>query len=501
MQYPLIMKKTILRIISLITVLLLVASCGERTTSSNDAQIVKSSIVATPGKFWQKNHTLIITFLDGSSEQKNEVEVVSKEITKYANLNFAFYNSVSNVPRGKKIDILISFNKAGNNSAVGTDSQYSVSKGNHSMSLSELSKNSAGERRGTILHEFGHAIGLQHEHQNIHRTFKIDEALAKEYCKNVYKFTEEDCRDQIINTLPNKENQNYYSKYDPASVMHYTLHSSVTKEKIDFANVNSLSLIDKLEIAKLYPGRISEKEIILGHNILKEEIKKIETVGNCIITRSEAEVIRLNESQKPELMKVNYYSYSSINPSEYNASTLIEDKEGLLFSIRNDSFCNYNESELAEFRIKSQQENLEMSKFGNCEIPLTKEGLPKPNLCDSKYPFQVFEIKKQESANNSCYPTFKSAYESMKETEYCSLKGTALVAFEKERNQKFEASRKFGRCYVENYASSEGATSYRRCSLEHQWFVTIDRNKTLNNFCYGDPDSLIKDIQSEPKCL
>lgn len=495
------MKNTILKTISLISVLSLVVSCGEQSTSSQDAQVVKAAIVATPGKFWQKNHTLIIAFLNGSSEQKNEVEIFSKEITKYANLNFAFYSSVANVPKGKKIDIVITFKNVGNNSAIGTDSQYAISQGKHSMSLSELSKNSAGSRRGTILHEFGHAIGLQHEHQNIYRTFKIDEALTKEYCKNVYKFTEEECTDQIINTLPNKEKQNYYSKYDPASVMHYNLHSSVTKEKIAFANINSLSLIDKLEIAKLYPGRISEKDIILGHQVLKEEIKKIETHGNCIITRSEVEEIRLNESQKPELTKVNYYSYSSINPSEYNASTLVEDKEGLLFTIRNDKFCNFNELELSEYRANSQQENLNKSKLGNCEIPLTKEGLPKPNLCDSQYPFQVFEIKKQESADNSCHPTFKSAYESMKEIEYCSLKGDALRAVEKEREEKFEASRKFGRCYVENYASSEGATSYRRCSLQHQWFVTIDRNRTLNNFCYGDPDSLIKEIQSEPKCL
>ena len=84
------------------------------------------------------------------------------------------------------------------------------------------------EQRSLVLHEFGHALGLDHEHQrsdfwNKLRKFTIGEEKMKsgnngqcakageEHFKKEYT----DEKGQIC--IPNKEE----SKYDPKSIMHY----------------------------------------------------------------------------------------------------------------------------------------------------------------------------------------------------------------------------------------------------------------------------------------
>ena len=72
-------------------------------------------------------------------------------------------------------------------------------------------------KRHLILHEFGHALGLMHEHQR--PEFKraaekfIDFSAMEDHLKRM-KFP-------TIDWMPNENEYNQDKKYDPDSIMHY----------------------------------------------------------------------------------------------------------------------------------------------------------------------------------------------------------------------------------------------------------------------------------------
>ena len=168
------MKKLIL-LLSLVSI---ITSCGKSQNSSESAvEIKKAALVADTTKLWENGKILNVVFLDGSQEMQESVAKYAKEWSLYANIDFKFYTK-DNFPKSLKPDIRVTFKAKGNNSSVGTDSKRDFWA--HSMSLSALS-NENFINRYYIIHEFGHAIGLEHEHQNINRSFELDEDNAYAY--------------------------------------------------------------------------------------------------------------------------------------------------------------------------------------------------------------------------------------------------------------------------------------------------------------------------------
>ncbi|KAK7737618.1 hypothetical protein SLS63_002747 [Diaporthe eres] len=103
------------------------------------------------GKFWQPGQELKIGFQGGSSWQK---------WTEYANINFTFVDSV-------EVDVLVGFDPGRSWSSIGTDSSNPSSKNQTSLNLGWIEDgNSEDAIRSVILHEFGHALGMIHEHSS-----------------------------------------------------------------------------------------------------------------------------------------------------------------------------------------------------------------------------------------------------------------------------------------------------------------------------------------------
>lgn len=395
-------------------------SCGK--TSSNkeneSLEIKPSAIIMQTSKAWANAQTLIVTFLDGDPKLKSEVARFANEWTVYANLKFVFYNELKNIPPNKKPDIIISFKKEGNNSLVGTDSTFKSTILQHSMSLSEIDKKELNIKRAVVLHEFGHVLGLEHEHQHIHKNFELDKDKTLEYCKNVYGFDKGTCEHSILNSLT--ESGLYFSTYDPLSIMHYPLDNSIIKGNISLRYNNSLSLLDKIEIAKIYPGKMTEAQIINSHQLLTNRIENEHVYKNCQIVENNSEKIKINSEGQTLLTTTTSYSYSSLEASLFMNKYSWDDKEGVVLAMKEDIFCNYNENELRDFKAARQAEHLQKQHFGNCMIPLQADGAPKKDNCPSNFPYQIFKTSSEESIDNLCHQSFENALSALKKIPLCA---------------------------------------------------------------------------------
>lgn len=403
-------------IFSLVILSLFLSACGESQNSSDEARLKKGSLIARTGKTWPNKSIIIVTFNDGTPEIKAEVERFSKEWTKFANVNFVFYSTPKQLPKNKAADIIITFNTKVNTSAIGTDSKI-ASVTESSMNLSILSNKFIHQRRGLILHEFGHALGLEHEHQHKDRTLAFDETKAIGLCRSQLGFDEPACKMFILETFKDKDI--YFSKYDPFSIMHYTLHPDFYKSKVDMDENMSLSLTDKLEISRLYPGRVSTEEIILGHENQIRELKALNTYKNCKLVEYKKEKIRPTE-KGAALTTITELSIVSIAPNEFMDNYVWEDKESTVLYMQSLDYCNLSEDELAAVRLKKMEEQFKTRSFGQCTIPVNEDGTVKSAGCDADYPYQILN-KKNKSVDNNCYQSFDQAQQEMKSLAQCKM--------------------------------------------------------------------------------
>lgn len=393
----------------------ILAGCGEPQSIQDEKKIIKTALIASTGKLWKNNSTIIVSFLDGTPEFKAEVETFAAEWTRYANLNFAFYPELNKIPRGKQADIVITFNTNVHTSAVGTDSRQR-SPNEASMNLGITRDKNINTRRSIILHEFGHAIGLEHEHQHKDRTLSFDEEKAITACQQHINFTAEMCRMFILEKFP--AGQYYFSPYDQTSIMHYTLHPSFYRDELDMQSNLSLSLTDKLEIAKLYPGRMSSEAIILTHQNQQRELKELSTYKNCRLVEYAAEKKR-STARGVELTTIKHLIIESVTPGEFQDESVWEDRESTVIRMKNLDYCNLSENELQTSRLKKLADNYENRIFGSCYIPLNTDGTPEKSNCPDGFNYQIFDLQKKKSVDRSCHTSFKNAYDVMKNIPVC----------------------------------------------------------------------------------
>lgn len=471
-------------------------SCGRPQGKDTGAvEVKKSALIAATLKTWNNNQTLKITFIDGTPEQKAEVEEVSKEWLKYANLYFKFYPSKSDMSWRETPDIVISFKAAGNNSQVGTDSK---NMSTYSMSLSAPSKFKEINRH-FIIHEFGHAIGLEHEHQHIDRNFDLDEAATLEYCLKEYKLPEISCRIHMLSTVSAKDH--YFSKYDPKSIMHYGFHAGFFKSnKVEIPASGTLSLLDKLEIANVYPGRTTKEKIIADHYAEINTAAGIQFYKNCKVVESTIQEMRLNDQNQPELQNIPRYTFSSIRTGEFSYDYLTEDKRIVVRSMQESDYCNYDETALLNYRANSGEKRSQEKAFGNCNIPLDESGSAVRSVCTDEFPFEIKKNGKDELAVNLCFPKFETAVLNMKTIKYCTMDPSELVDIERKKNEEMEKSLVFGKCTVKDASKITNPKERVRCNASTPWFVSI--TTTFENFgtCYSSLQSAVKDMNSRSAC-
>lgn len=194
---------------------------------------------------WQIGDTVDILFLNGEKDIQQKVEQVANEWTNHANLTFRF---VSSGPA----DIRISFLNGGNWSYLGSYALDIIDSATMNLEIEKYELDS-DEFKGIVLHEFGHAIGMVHEHQQPNA--QIDWNKEKVY---EYYMGPPDCwgKDEFDFNIFNKEDESNTSssEFDPHSIMMYAVPKGLTNDGFYVDWNNDLSKMDKSFIQGQYPN-------------------------------------------------------------------------------------------------------------------------------------------------------------------------------------------------------------------------------------------------------
>lgn len=199
-------------------------------------------------KRWPRGATIKIGFTDGTARQQALVKKFAAgwNAPGLANLKFSW------VPAAQA-DIRISFAFSGSWSVIGTTCK-NVPKNQATMNFGWLTPTVTDqEAERVILHEFGHALGLIHEHQNPLGSINWNKpAVYHDLSGPPNNWSKAQIDHNMFEAYPKQEIQG--TTTDPSSIMMYPLPASWVKPPSTPVGLNAkLSATDKTFIKKAYP--------------------------------------------------------------------------------------------------------------------------------------------------------------------------------------------------------------------------------------------------------
>jgi len=210
-------------------------------TPENGAQ---DRAAGAKNKFWEPGKILRVRFLNGSTTLQNKVFAYAEQWEAFANINFVRVASGT-------ADIRVAFDPGkGNFSYLGKDN-IDIPANQKTMNL-EFNANTKGiDIEGTTLHEFGHALGLNHEQQqplanipwNVPAVYSFYGGAPNYWSKN-----------EIDHNVLNKTAWvvSQHTNYDSKSIMQYSVDAKLTTNGFFIPENYQLSALDKEFIGKMY---------------------------------------------------------------------------------------------------------------------------------------------------------------------------------------------------------------------------------------------------------
>ncbi|KIP02814.1 hypothetical protein PHLGIDRAFT_500048 [Phlebiopsis gigantea 11061_1 CR5-6] len=224
---------------------------------------------------WEPGRTLKVKFVDSSATafQREKVQQYAQEWMQHANIRFQF-----NVAPNEPAEIRITFLGTGNNSHIGVDALSITDQTQATMKLTSVAAGQTEEIiRRTVLHEFGHVLGLVHEHQSPTAGIKWD-------MPEVYRFHKEDLKLSWDHTKVYNHLMRVFladvvraTAFDPESIMLYTIRSTWTTDHYSATRSTHLSPTDIAAIGREYPFPSPAPLHLPGINWLDLNILRIKT--------------------------------------------------------------------------------------------------------------------------------------------------------------------------------------------------------------------------------
>ena len=210
-----------------------------------DLLVNQPQMAIVTSKMWQPGRVLRCRFLSGDSKVQENVVRHAQEWMKYANIGLTFGSD-------PQAEIRIDFVTDGSWSNIGTDA-LSVDAGQATMNFGWLTPGTADEEyRRVVVHEFGHALGCIHEHQNPAGNIQWNKDAVYRYYQGPPNNWS---RAQVDHNLFEKYSSSItqFSQLDPRSIMMYPVPAQFTTDGFSVGMNTDLSPMDKTYIARWYP--------------------------------------------------------------------------------------------------------------------------------------------------------------------------------------------------------------------------------------------------------
>jgi hypothetical protein len=230
-------------------------------------------------KLWQVG-TIKVSFKGGTSTLHKKIADTAAQWCKYGNIlfDFGYTKKKKTYRKWTPTDgshIRVGFEYGGYWSLVGTDSKDPdiAPNGDITLNLNGFDKRLPPDWAGTVLHEFGHALGFHHEHQSPHTTCDFDWDKLYDFLAKPPNEWSKAKVDHNLRQLPGGGLT--FSPNDKTSIMHYAFPAWMFKKGANSpcftAHNNILSPMDKQMMGEAYP---KTKEAF--ESLTKARVSKLE---------------------------------------------------------------------------------------------------------------------------------------------------------------------------------------------------------------------------------
>ncbi len=431
-------------------------------------------------RIWNRD-SITFYFLDGTPQQQSEVKQFAKLWERYTGIKFVYVNEKPGFFNFKQF-YTISFK--------GSSNQSSVGRVNGEIQLGELSDNIV-YRKSTILHEFGHMLGLSHEHQRQDRPDFLNSTKVLEQCKRQQVKSKSWCYNNIL-----EQNFNEVfveSEYDLDSIMHYDLHTITGDDKYKDNN-HSLSYIDKYFIAMLYNQNISDKTLKKMHQQDLWEQQKFELKAD---KDREKNIMKLSTSSckplaYPNKSKDGKYCESGfmiIGSDDYSLpnpefKTCYISLKQITKKIQQHPLCQLTRNQLA-YKRKSWSDGFQ--SFGNCKRLDTNKRNNQEFYCTKGFSY-VTKNNDLIGDKTKCYGSEESAYEAMKSDKICNLSKTEFNEYQRQQTiaQKRKLTSKYCQVVKKKYQNISCPKGFDYTIVEKDY-----TDEPINSKCFASTHQAI----------
>lgn len=213
-----------------------------RRETRHNAGPLRTALLMSKG--WSIGRILRVCFLDGPSAVHDRIQEIAPRWSLYANIKFAFGTDPDAEIRVSCAEPDVSW------SLLGTDA-LDCPKGQPTMNYGWLTPTTPFEEcERVVLHEFGHALGLIHEHQHPDAGIPWNKDAVYSFFQRL-GWTKADVDHNLFQRYDRDSLRCSY--YDRDSIMHYPVDPNLTIDGWQQGWNQDLSPVDRAFATLIYP--------------------------------------------------------------------------------------------------------------------------------------------------------------------------------------------------------------------------------------------------------